>query len=724
MVTSPKASSTEKLLDLIRGSGKKGGGGDTPAPQPMSSPKRWYSWLPLSLKSPRSSGSQAKGVRLGVQLGNHAIRMVKLTVGSGRSRALEFKTVPVPEQGPDAPELSLVLRLALKDFLGKSDADIWAMVPAESADLRFIQVPKTSKKQLSNAIYWTARKEAAFDDAEVVFDYELQGEVLEKGATKISVLAYTVKRDEFEKLRNLFLQAGYPLTGITVPSVAMRNLLRGGWLDDAAQAQASLHLGGDFSRLEIFSGGNLQFVRVLKGGLSAMAITLAEASKDFRPKQQQTTPSPLEAAPASGPVETPATPAFLGGPGEGTAAMVVPEDSAFSASIPVEIESMAQPSLADLVQGVSFPSGAPLAGGVGAASLPSPPQPAGLTTEEARSLLESLTEGPQSLPEGHPGRLLSTADVLEMLKPAWERLLRQVQMTFSHHAVTLGNEQVSRLNLSGPLGSDQGLLDYLGEKLGVPCRHLDPLAPDNLGRLLTSAAALSLAERQPYSLVLGLTDSDRSSCNLLFTYKQKEEEDRVSDLNRIVALAWLGVAVLMGGLFGWQQTQAYLKRQVIQGLEAQLSEFQPQVTMPLLLSTSSKVRGVVENLRAYSARNLSSAILRDVTGLTPENVRLFNISMDLGTPEEQPLPKTSADPKAKPPPSPVNKQGRVGLDTLTLEGYVKGDSQILESLLSAYLVRLRTSPLLGEPSVSKRSLELTAAGEDVLRFSLSCQVRR
>lgn len=714
--TSPKASSTEKLLELIRGSGKKADGGETPAPQPLPSKKRWYS--SLSLKASRSPGSSAKGVRLGVELTGQSVRMVKLTAGSGRSRTLEFKTVPIPEQGPDAPELSLVLRLALKDFLGKADADVWAMVPAESADLRFIQVPKTAKKQLSNAIYWTARKEAAFDDAEVVFDYEIQGEVLEKGATRLSVLAYTVKREEFEKLRNLFLQAGYPLTGITVPSVSMRNLLRGGWLENASQTQAVLHLGGDFSRLELFSGGKLQFVRVLKGGLAAMALTLAEASKEFRPHAPAALIEPEPALPPEGSQDAQAP------VGKADAsAMIVPETPAFSAPISIEIESMVQPSFAGLVQETPSTPAFPQFGSAFPPLTPEEPKPAGLTQDEARSLLEHLADGPQSLPEGHPGRLLSTADVLEMLKPSWERLLRQVQMTFSHHAVTLGNEQVSGLSLGGPLGGDPGLLEFLGEKLGVPCRHLDPLSPDNLGRLTVKAPSLSPGERQPYSLVLGLTDSELAACNLLFTYKQKEEQDRVSDLNRIVALVWLGVAVLMGGLFTWQQTQAYLKREVIQGLETQLREFQPQVTMPLLLSTGSKVRGVVDNLRRFGARNLAGAVLHDVTALTPENVKLFNISMDLGTPEEQPVFKGAAEAPKGPAPA-VNKQGRVGLDTLTLEGYVKGDSQILESLLSAYLVQLRTSPLLGEPSVSKRSLEVTATGEDVLRFTLSCQVRR
>jgi Tfp pilus assembly PilM family ATPase len=658
---------------MIRGSGKKGGGVETPAPQPLAPKRKWN--FRLSLKAGSGGGGSSKNVHLGVELAGGVIRMVKLTSGPGRSRSLEFKTISIPEQGPDAPELSLVLRLALKDFLGKAEADVWAVVPAETADLRFLQVPKTNKKQLSNAIYWTAKKEASFDDSEVVFDYELQGEVIEKGAPRLSVLAYTVKREEFEKLRNLFLQAGYPLAGITLPSVSMRNLLRGNWVEGGEKTQACLHLGGEFSRIEIFSGGNLQIVRVLKGGLSAMAQSLAEASKEYTPHSPIVEPEPVS----------------------GESIAVVPEEAVFSSAIPIEIESMApKPAVAEV-------------------------KPAGLSVEDSLTLIENLVDGPQSLPEGHPGRKLSTADVLEMLKPAWERLLRQVQMTFSHHAVTLGNEQVGGLTLSGPLGGDPGILEYLSEKLGLPCKLLDPLSPDNLGRLQIAAPSLSLAERQPYGLLLGLTGADRSACNLLHTYKQKEEEDRVASLNRVVALSWLGVAVVILGFFIWQQTQSYIKQQELSVLEGRLREYQPLVDMPLLLSTGSKVRQAVDNMRRFVNRTRPAAVLRDVTGLTPENVKLFSIVMDLGTPEEQPV--ATQETQGKPGARPAGK-GREAMDTLTLEGYVKGDSQILESLLSAYLVQLRTSPLLGEPSVSKRSVEMTAAGEDVLRFTLSCQVRR
>lgn len=695
MDTSPKVSSTDKLLDVIRGVGKKGGGEETPAPQPLLRASRFSFKLPSF-----SSGGKpkaVKGTRVGVSMDDEHIRLIKVSRSSGRMSQIEVKTVALPAEGPDAPEPSLVLRLALKDFLGKAEAGIWAMVSPDAADLRFLQVPKTGKKQVSNTVYWTARKEASFEDAEVVFDYEVQGEVMEKGSPKLAAMAYTVKRAEFEKLRNLFLQAGYPLEGITAPTVAMRGLLRGGWLESGMATQACLHMGEEFSRLEIFSEGTFKNVRVLKGGLAGMAQALAEASKDFVPSVKK---APEEAVPAPG--------ADIGAAAEVVAEL--PEQPLFSAEIPIEIESMAVPAF--------VPEPAPVAGAG-----------AGLTPAQARELIGSLADGPDSLPEDHPGRAYAPADVLAMLGPAWDRLLRQVQMTFTHHTVTLGNEQVALMRVGGPLGMDEGVLAFLGEKLGAACLPLDPLAPANLARVQAAAPAMTASERLPYGLLLGLAQMEHDSCNLLFTFKEKEERDRIESLNKRVAMVWLCVAGVVAGFFMWQQVQAWGKQDELRALEIKLSEYQPRVDIPLLLGTGNKVRGVVENMRRYASRNLARAIMNDVTTLTPENVKLFSIVMDLGTPEEQPQGpgEAKAGPGGGPGTAsrqPVRTQARAGLDTLTLEGYVTGDSQILESILSAYLVRLRTSPLLGEPSVSKRSAEVTAAGEDVLKFTLACQVRR
>ena len=659
------ASSAEKLLELIRRSPGNAGGGKAPPPQPVVKSGGWRQVV-SSLAKVKGPGISA--VSLGVEVGERQIRLVKLTRDHGRPRSLELKTVPVPAPGPDAPELFHALRLAIKDFLGKAEAEIWAMLPARSVDLHFLQVPKVGKKLLSNAIFWSAKKEIRFDENEVVFDYEVQGEVIEKGSAKLSVMAYTAARSEFENLRNLFVAAGYPLTGLTLPSAACRNLFSQGWLEQGPGASACLHMAEDDSRLEIFSGGELKFLRVLPGGLTAMVKALVEASKDLAASGR-----PLP-----------------GDEGQGEDLADVPAGPFFGSDIPVVVESMS-------------------------GSQASSPRGQGFSEAQARAMLKSLALGSGSLDQDHPGRNLSGPDVLELIKPAWERLVRQVDMTLKHFSITLGNEQVGRLYLAGLWGADSALRDFLGGQLGLSCLALDPWSPDNLLRLGIMARSLGQAERLGLALTLGLTESRRGACDLLHTYRQKEEDARVAALNRLVMGCFFGVAALFLGVYVWQMALTSSRGAELAGLRARIGAFHPKVDMQLLRTAQAAARNRVDNLRNFANRNISQAVLHDATELTPENIRVFNMLLTLGTPDEQPVAAKDGATAAP---------ARTDVSFLTIDGYVKGDAQLLEAILSAYMVRLRSSPLFADPFVSKRSLEVASDGQDMLRFTLVCAVRR
>ena len=67
-----------------------------------------------------------------------------------------------------------------------------------------LKIPHVPKKQLENVIYWTAKKENPIDEKEVVFDYEMQGEITDQGIPKYSVMVYSAPRSEVEKVRDLF----------------------------------------------------------------------------------------------------------------------------------------------------------------------------------------------------------------------------------------------------------------------------------------------------------------------------------------------------------------------------------------------------------------------------------------------------------------------------------------------------------------------------------------
>ena len=136
--------------------------------------------------------------------------------------------------------------------------------------------PKSRKNRLDNVVYWTAKKEAPFDEKEMIFDFKLQGEVIEQGIPKLAAMVYTAPRQEVEELKNLFSRIGWPLTGITIAPFSIQNLFRTEWIPSPEGTIASLFIGTDFSRIDIYAEGNLVMTRDIRAGLNSLVDALAD----------------------------------------------------------------------------------------------------------------------------------------------------------------------------------------------------------------------------------------------------------------------------------------------------------------------------------------------------------------------------------------------------------------------------------------------------------------
>ena len=277
--------STEKLLKVIRD--KK----DTPpAPPPVtpepSAPKPSAVKAPLKLKR---SGKK-RSTTVGIDIGRDYLRLVKAAESGGKWRIIARRRLTLPAKASrDAPEFSSFLRTSLAAFCGSPEqSNLWAVMSAANIELRHIRIPKVPKKQIPNAVFWMAKKEMPFNEKEVVFDYEVQGEVIEQGLTKLSVMVYTAPRADIEQLRGSFSRIGWPLTGVSIVPFAAQNLFRSGWMPVFKGAIASLYIGNDFSRIDIFNGGNLVLTRGIKAGTTSMMEGLVERLEEIKADPQAT----------------------------------------------------------------------------------------------------------------------------------------------------------------------------------------------------------------------------------------------------------------------------------------------------------------------------------------------------------------------------------------------------------------------------------------------------
>jgi Tfp pilus assembly PilM family ATPase len=170
-----------------------------------------------------------------------------------------------------SPEFNDVVKQVLHKCLGKyRNAKIWCTIQSKGVETRFLVVPDAPSKHLAKAVLWAFKKEVSLGDDHIVFDFDVIGTRETKGRQELEILACSAPVSELDEIKSVFQYAGRPLTGITVTSFAFQNLFRTGFSGEGSQNIATLFIGTDWSRIDIFSNGYLILSRDIKTGTRSM----------------------------------------------------------------------------------------------------------------------------------------------------------------------------------------------------------------------------------------------------------------------------------------------------------------------------------------------------------------------------------------------------------------------------------------------------------------------
>lgn len=269
---SPKEeiSSTERLLHVIRG--KK---------RPSVRASDGVSKPPAGIRPKGRSGkvlSRDRATTIGVDIGVFDVKVVRIRHVNDRGwKLLDLRRFPIPPGVRDSEkDLAQFLKGSLEDFGVSKKEQIWTTISYIEVDIRHIRIPKVPKNQMINAIYWTAKKESPFDEETMIFDFAVHGEITEKGIPKTLVMVYTANREKVEERRRLFDRAGFPLTGISVAPFAIQNFFTTQWISTTQESVATLYIGNDHSRIDIFTEGKLALTRGIKFGTNSVVEAIAE----------------------------------------------------------------------------------------------------------------------------------------------------------------------------------------------------------------------------------------------------------------------------------------------------------------------------------------------------------------------------------------------------------------------------------------------------------------
>lgn len=229
----------------------------------------------------RSPHSRRSVAAVGVDFGQDAIRLVKATLVRGRApRIVAVASLePPPGVSPQSPEFASWFGQALRGFCDpKGHCAVWTCLPhATRATVTHLRLPKVPKRQVGNAVFWALKREAPFEEAETVLDFDVEGTATLDGLPRIVVNAYAVPRSEVDDLRQLFARAGVHLTGITLSACVARNLVRAGWVKPPASGTLVFcHVDAEESRITIVSRGSVVLSRSLRSGVNSLVEPLLD----------------------------------------------------------------------------------------------------------------------------------------------------------------------------------------------------------------------------------------------------------------------------------------------------------------------------------------------------------------------------------------------------------------------------------------------------------------
>jgi len=619
--------STEKLLDFIRNKGSESQINLSDRKKP-SSIKRKYKFPTLKVSSKRNE------ITVGIDIGHECLRLIKATRESdNRWKFLEYKNVSVAHiSSRKSAEFGAFLKSQIQAFCGDvKQLNLWAIMSAARVNVRHIRIPKVAKQQIQNAVYWTIKKETPFDEKDTIFDFEIQKEIVEQGVKKWLIMVYTASREEVEDIKKLFLKMGLQLAGISITPFAIQNIFNNNWIPAVDGAIASLFIGNDFSRIDIYDQGKLIMTRGIKAGINSMVELMTERLSILRDNKAE-----------------------LG-------------------------EVLLQ-----------------------------------ITPDEARKVLFSLS--PESQPLGESSRRwdFTEEEKFNIIIPALERVVRQVERTLEHNSVQLKNNKVARIYVSTVMNVYNPLVEYVGEQLGIKSEILDPIN-FLLGESEGDLRQISVSERVALVPALGLALSNNEyTPNLLFRFKDKEEASRTAKISRIASMAMIAVVVIASISFLYQLQAAYQKENSILMLESQLSRYPLRVDKDMISRLATVAKDQHQMMKAYAEKYLGMAVISEISEITPSNIRLINVKANLVATQSGGSIEKSKE---------VGKEPAKELvKSVVIEGVISSeDRKMLDSMLAGYVMRLEASPIFSQISVQKNTIEPYKKNE-VLHFILNMKI--
>jgi len=289
------------------------------------------------------------------------------------------------------------------------------------------------------------------------------------------------------------------------------------------------------------------------------------------------------------------------------------------------------------------------------------------------------------------------ADIFQVIYPAIDRLIKQVERTIAHFSLHFKRSGVSDILISGKMTANATVISHIGSQLGIPVNILNPFPQSHAFTQKVIIPDLP-ADKESFVPAIGIgLSSNELTPNFLFTYRHREKRNRARQIRIGISVASIGFLALLFCGYLWQEHHLSVKAVEVDRLIQKRDAFNVPLTQELVMALYAKVNQKRDMITTLSQRYYSSAVLAEVIHLTPANIQLIALRADM----DAPLP---------------NSKTKTG-SSLLIEGVVTGDKIRFETDLASFMLTIDDSPLFNKPVVKNKRLQFLD-DQPVLRFSI------
>lgn len=221
-------------------------------------------------------GFRSTRLTLGIDIGSHSLKVVKLARESSGYKAVGVGYTPIPRQDGSSPDelLSLLRSLLERHGLAKEPASL--VLPGREASVRFFPLPKMPREELGQAVAWEAANHASLPPEELVTDFVAYEPTPSLPDGQQQIMAVMLPRATVESWAERCSRIGLHLEAIDIPAMALLAYLdlHNPW--DAGGCSALLDLGHAGTGIHLFQNRRLCFTRDIAIGGSDITQALVD----------------------------------------------------------------------------------------------------------------------------------------------------------------------------------------------------------------------------------------------------------------------------------------------------------------------------------------------------------------------------------------------------------------------------------------------------------------